>query len=493
MCELQWVIKLKGMDMSFVKRFFSSILSVEPQERLKLLFLSLSYFFIIVGYTITRDLRETIFMSTVGSEYQPIAKILSLFVLIVPLFVYAKMVDVMRRYQLLMAVSLFYGIIGLFFAYLIGLPGIGMENTEHSAYRLLGWTFYFFIEGYVPFVVSVFWAFANSISDQDAAKKNYGLMVAGSKVGGLLAALASMALLNWRTDGMSIHDHVLNHQVLLVVASIMSLIVPFFVLMLMKKVPGRYLHGYEAVYKIEKERQKIGKTDTGVWSGLSMLFNSPYVLGMFGILFFYELINTVFSYQRILVAKAQATSISGMSSFLYETTFFMHLLGLTISLFGTRWLIEKFGETVCLMMVPAINFVLILYFMVSGTPFAFIVASVVTKAVHYAFSFPLKESLYIPTVKEIKFKSKSWIDTFGQKFARSTGGVFNAVVAQCGAAIFFMANFIFLSVVAGLWFIVAYFLGRRYENAVANNEVIGLELQDDELERPKAEVPDSGQ
>lgn len=465
--------------MSFVKRFFSSLLSVEPQERLKLMFLSMSYFFIIIGYTITRDLRDTVFVSIVGSEYQPLAKILSLFALILPLFIYAKMVDSMRRYQLLIAFSLFYGVFGLVFAYLLGAPGIGMINTEHNAFRIFGWLFYFFIEGYAPFVVSVFWAFANSISDQEAAKKNYGLMVAGSKVGGLCAALFSMAVLNWKSTGMNHAGHVFNHQILLAVASVMSLMVPIFVMLLMKKVPGRYLHGYEAVYKIEKERQKAGKTDTGIWSGLTMLFNSPYVLGMFGILFFYELINTVLSYQRILVAQEQSTSLSSMTTFLYLTTFFMHLLGLTISLFGTRWLIDRFGEKICLMMVPTVNFLVLLYFMISYTPFALIVAAVVTKAVHYAFSYPLKESLYIPTVKEIKFKSKSWIDTFGQKFARSTGGVFNTIVAQCSSSVFFAANFIFLGTVAGLWFIVAFFLGRRYESAIANNEVIGVDLQDD--------------
>ena len=344
--------------------------------------------------------------------------------------------------------------------------------------------FYFFIEGYVPFVVSVFWAFANSISDQDAAKKNYGLMVAGSKVGGLIATVFSMAVLNWNTTQVTRADDVFNHQILLVAASIMSLVVPIFILLLMRRVPGRYLHGYEAVYKVEKERQKSGKTDTGVWSGLTMLFSSPYVLGMFGILFFYELVNTVLGYQRILIAKAQSTTASGMSTFLFETTFIMHLLGLIISLFGTRWLIEKFGEKICLMMIPAVNFILLLYFMTSLTPFAFIVAAVVTKAVHYAFSYPLKESLYIPTVKEIKFKSKSWIDTFGQKFARASGSTFNGIVAQYGASIFFSAHLIFLGVVAGMWFIVAYLLGKRYETAIANNEVIGLELQ----EEPTSEV-----
>ena len=89
----------------------------------------------------------------------------------------------------------------------------------------------------------------------------------------------------------------------------MSLLVPLFIIMLMKKVPGRYLHGYEAVYKVEKERQKKGKSETGIWSGLTMLFNYPYVLGMFGIIFFYELVNTVLSYQRIRIAEAHSTTL----------------------------------------------------------------------------------------------------------------------------------------------------------------------------------------
>jgi AAA family ATP:ADP antiporter len=108
------------------------------------------------------------------------------------------------------------------------------------------------------------------------------------------------------------------------------------------------------------------------------------------------------------------------------------------------------------------------------------VAYVITKAVHLAFSYPLKESLYIPTVKEIKFKSKSWIDTFGQKFARSTASIFNIVVIPYGASIFFSASLVFLGTVTGFWLIVAFFLGKRYEKAIANNEVIGYEPQEEQ-------------
>ena len=68
---------------------------------------------------------------------------------------------------------------------------------------------------------------------------------------------------------------VFNHQLLLIVASLASLVVPFVLFLLMKKVPGRYMHGYEAVYKVEKERQKAGASDTGIFAGLRMLVSSP--------------------------------------------------------------------------------------------------------------------------------------------------------------------------------------------------------------------------
>ncbi len=473
-----------------IKDVVGSLLAVDPHERLKLLFLSLSYFFIVMGYTITRDLRDVVFASTVGVEYVPIARILSMIVLIAPLFLYSKLVDRLRRYQLLCYLSLFYGSAGLLFTYFLGHSSIGMLNTSHSAWRLIGWVFYFFIEGYTPFVVSVFWAFANSISNQEAAKKNYGLIVACSKVGGIIAAVLSIYLMSGGTAIVSRLQDVRNHQILLAIASVISLIVPAFIMLLMKKVPGHDMHGYEAVYKVEKQREKAGTTDTGIWSGVTMLASYPYVLGMFGIVFFYELINTVFAYQRILIADSQASSASNMSSFLYTTTLIMHLVGLVISLFGTRALIEKFGEKFCLMMVPAINFLLLLYFLINRTQFAFVVASVITKAVHYAFSYPLKESLYIPTIKEIKFKSKSWIDTFGSKFARTTGSFFNMAVVKFGSAAFFMANLGFLGAITGVWFVVAYFLGRRYERAIEHNEVIGYQPEENDIQdaEPNSEL-----
>ena len=97
------------------------------------------------------------------------------------------------------------------------------------------------------------------------------------------------------------------------------------------------------------------------------------------------------------------------------------------------------------------------------------------KAVNYAFSWPVREGLYIPTVKEIKFKSKSWIDAFGSKFAKSSGASFNLFAESLGTAMFIPAHAAFFICVIGLWTLTAWLLGSRFEKAVKNNEVIGLD------------------
>ena len=100
---------------------------------------------------------------------------------------------------------------------------------------------------------------------------------------------------------------------------------------------------------------------------------------------------------------------------------------------------------------------------------------VALRSIHYGFSYPVRESLYIPTVKEVKFKSKSWIDAFGTKFAKTTGWVFNHLARGLDMGAFITAQSFLFGSIIGLWMVTAYLIGRRFERAIANNEVIGLD------------------
>lgn len=448
-------------------------------EKLKLIFLSVAFFLVIGGYTIAKELKDSVFASIIGKEYIPVAKIVVMFALFPAIFLYSLLVDRVRRYQLLMIYSGLFGFLGCLFAYLLGNHSIGLSNTESTPLRLFGWMFYFFVEGYTPFVVSVFWAFANSVTNPEGAKTNYPFMVAASKMGGMLSAGLGWYMLSCvaQQQGCAIGSaqDVWAHQLVLGCSSLMLLLVPIIVYLLMKNVPGKYLHGYEAVYQVEKIKKKEGDTKTGMFEGLWLLIRYPYVLGIFGMVYFYEVIATVLSYLRIGVAQAGSTNIAGVSASLLEMVFYVHLIGFFMSLLGTRTMMRRLGERICLMLVPLLSGCLLLFLMIVTKSWALKVAFIAIKTVNYAFAWPVRESLYIPTVKDIKFKSKSWIDAFGSKFAKVGGSSFNMFTSHLGPALTVPAHSFFFAGVTALWFLVALFLGIRFDRAVARNEVIGLE------------------
>lgn len=458
---------------SRLKSFVNFFIGVEPHERVKVILMTLSFFLIISGYSLAKELKDSIFVSVVGKEYQPWARQLSMLFLIPAILFYSKLVDSIRRYQLLYFYALVYGVGGLLFAYLLGHPTIGLANTVASPYRLFGWFFYLFIEGYNPFIVSLFWAFANSITDPESAKSNYTIMVGGSKIGGMLSTGFAWWLLNRRLhDGALAYSDVSNHQIVLTLASLLVLCVPFAIYFLMKRVPGRYLHGYEAVYKAEKEHK--GHTE-GVFSGLKIFIKYPYVFGIFCMVFFWEIINVVFQYQRLGVGQATSTSASEFTGYLFKLSFSVHAVGFLMVFFGTRAVMNWLGERKSLLLVPTLIGILLIYYLNVQSANAILITLILMRAVNYSFASPLRETLYIPTTKEMKFKSKSWIDAFGAKIAKSIGANYIVFTLWLGESLVTMSHCIFFIVVMGAWIVAAHLLGRRYERAVARNEVIGLE------------------
>ncbi len=449
-------------------------------EKLKFFLLTVAFCLVIGAYTIVKELKDTVFVGIVGNEYLPKAKFLVIFFLIPAALLYATLVDNIRRYQLLSFYCFLYGAILLFFTYLLGSPEHGLANVQTSPWRLFGWAFYFVLEGFSPFVVGVFWAFANSVSDPREAKASYATMVAGSKIGGMIAALFAWYLMtNLGHVGYFNFSDTVAHQLLLGGSAILLLSVPVVIYYLMSVVPGRYLHGYEVVYKEEKKNSKSGASHTGMFSGLQIMLESPYILGIFSLVFFYELLNVVLNYQRICLLKAAAStsgafSIAEFTGSMFLQTFWMHFYGLLLSFFGVRILLKKYGEKYCLLMIPALVGLLLIYFMVVQTPEAMLHVFVGLRSINYSFSKQLCESLYIPTMKDIKFKAKSWIDSFGTKISKSSGSIFVDIVktAMPGTAAFYYVYGAFFSILIGAWFVTAYLLGRRYEKAVESNEII---------------------
>ncbi len=472
---------------------------VEHYDRLKVWFLSAAFFFIIGSYTIANELKSSVFRHVIGVESIPTARILTMFLLVPLIFFYARTVDKLRRHQLVMFFCGIWAVIGLVFAYFLAHPTIGIPNAEQNPYRIFGWLFYFFIEGYPPFVVSVFWAFVNSVSSPQFSKDYYAYITAASKFGGALTAglawfICSSCVLSQQTVAWDTY----NHQMLLIGAALLLFVACFIIYLFIKFVPSRYLHGYEAAYQFERERKKEEAREEkifqrregsfmkrffhdaahslkGMTSGLMLFVRQPYVLGIFGMVFLYETVYVVFSYLRVVEAQRFAGSMSEITCELYKPIFFVQAIGVVFALFGTYPMVKRLGERACLMLIPGLSGFFLLYMLFAYSPSAVYIGFIGLRVINYAFTQPVRESLYIPTIKDLKFKSKSWIDTFGSKLAKSTGSAFNILVASVEASIYIPLLACFFTSVLSLWFATAFLLGKRYERAITHNEVIGGE------------------
>lgn len=466
------------MKESFFHKIGLSI-DLDEQEQQKILWLTLAFFCVIGAYTVLKEMKDVLFAQIVGAKHLGYVKILSMFVLLPATLLYAKLVDYLSRFSLLVFYTLLYGVGGIIIAYYLQDPVIGLANTVPSGDRTFGWFVYLFYEGVVPFVVSVFWSFANSITGPETAKKGYTILIAGSKVGGMFTAgLAYLMFMPTSFLGKLGWSSVFMHQILLVSSSLLLAASPAIIYVLLQTASKKSLHGYEASYEYEQEQEEKGTSETGMLSGLLMMFKHPYILGIFGMMFFYELVNVVLGIQRVVILQSVAKDSAAFTGEMFKQRFWMHFVGLVLSFFGTRLLIKRLGEQVCLLLIPIVTGVLLTYFMLAYNEQAILFVFMALGMLNYAFSSPLREALYIPTVRDIRFKSKAWIESFGQRFAKACGsGVIGSIqsFAVMGSSVYLTLFSGFFAITVVLWTIVAYLLGKKYVSVIKKGQAIGAE------------------
>jgi len=468
----------------------SSLWSVKEEFRTKVILLALTFSFLTGTQAVWRSLKASVFAKIVGAAYTPNAKIYSIFFLIPLILIYSKLVDVLRRHQLVYFFTIFHGAIGLIFVYFLAHPTIGLSNTLISPHRWLGWIFYLFMESFSAFLSTTFWAFANSINKPSDAKNHYGLFVAGSKIGGIFAAGALWIFLSiaiqpksniftWlRGSTAQVHDATILPFALFM-GSMMLFGAALCIYFLMKKVPGYYMHGYEAVYKVEKKREQ-SQTSISIWQwltkatdGLRAILTKPYVLGIFSLALFHDIIMTIFDFYVLMSADASYNTAGKMALFYAGYFLVMHSIGLIITLFGTTPIQRLLGNRMALLIYPTLCMVLVLLTFFFPTTQMFFISIVLLRAFNYGLNHPIREVLYIPTTKEIKFKAKAWSDAFGTRIAKGGASFFYKNVMQLSPAFGRLISTSFTFSITFIWIVVSYFLGRTLQRAIDHKEVIG--------------------
>lgn len=277
---------------------------LSPTELLQASFFSLLLCFIVGIYWMMRSLKDSIFATIVGLEYQPMAKMLSLVVVTLLLFCYNKIVDCVPRHHLFAVICGSYSAVFVLTAVLLmsttfGLNGPDGQPLPASPDRLLGWVHYFAIESYGSLVVSLFWQYLNSQVNLKAAKAQYGLITAGGQVGAITGCTLVVGSKRFGVPQ------------LYAFGGVLTLVSPLIVAVYL-----RYFPPVEQVADTEAGRSggdsAAKRVQPGLFEGLRLLIRHPYVLGIFGVSALFEIIATILDYQmKVGVGTASATRAHG--------------------------------------------------------------------------------------------------------------------------------------------------------------------------------------
>ena len=136
----------------------------------------------------------------------------------------------------------------------------------------------------------------------------------------------------------------------------------------------------------------------------------------------------------------------------------INTMALIFALTGTSFLMRKFGLRFCLIMYPTIIGVVLcglLAFNAGGAThlqimWALFGSMIAVKGFSYALNNPTKEIMYIPTSKDVRFKAKTWIESFGGRSSKGIGSGVTAAFAKNLPALLSIGTIISLGIV-GVW------------------------------------------
>lgn len=422
-----------------------------------------SIFFMVIGiYWMLKTMKDPIFDLHVGFRYQPWAKIASLvFVALIVIF-YSKLVDWFKKQTVFYIVCGLYGTGFIALAYMLANPQL-VSQWSFIPGNVLGWASYLFIESFGSIMPALFWAFVASSTNTDSAKRGYAMIATCTQVGTIFGPLL-----------ISTYSARFGLPLFFGISGLLIFTIPLIITYYSKAIPEE--HNQETSSSKKNER-------SGFIEGLRLLLTKPYLMGVFAIATLYEFIGTILDFQKgMLISTNYPSKIDGGAAFAWFKGLEGSAIGvisLLFAMFGTSFFMRKFGLKFSLISFPAIigltvTTVFAMYMLGADSyqlMWVFFGAVVLIKGLNYALNNPSKEVLYIPTSKNVKFKTKGWIDAFGARLLKTFGAGVNNTLSSSLPTLLTVGTFLSLGVV-GVWIYAAAYVSGAFDTLQKEDKII---------------------
>lgn len=149
-------------------------------------------------------------------------------------------------------------------------------------------------------------------------------------------------------------------------------------------------------------------------------------------------------------------------------------LSLIMSLFGTSAVIRILGLRLTLLLFPSLCLCVIIMVRLYPTLNVVFLAMILLKGFSYSLNNPTKELLYQPTSQAVRYKAKSWIDTFGARGSKAAGSIITNAFSNSTSNLVSNGSIVGIAVATFLiW--NATFMGRKFDEYMESGFVVGRE------------------
>jgi ATP:ADP antiporter, AAA family len=362
----------------------SRLIGIRPEETPTVVWSLVCVGSLFLAYYVLRPIRDELGVAQgVGNLPWLFTGALAVMLALNPLFGY-----VACRFPRQGVVSISYRFFSIALIGITAVLSIGTEAQQAWA----GKAFFVWVSIFNLFVVSIFWSFVQDIFNSGQGKRLFGILAAGSSVGGLAGSVLTVSLVgsigrNW----------------LIVIAIILIEFAVF-----ASRSASRASAKHFTQTQKETSTRPIGG---GVFSGFLRVFQSPYLLGLACFVLIYSATSAFLYLQQASYANTVFATGAERTQFFARIDLWVHAITLFIQLFLTGRVMAKAGVLVTLCALPLVSTIGFASLAACPTICVFVAAQVARRVTNFALTRPAREILFTASTREDRYKAKNFIDT----------------------------------------------------------------------------------
>jgi AAA family ATP:ADP antiporter len=297
------------------------------------------------------------------------------------------------------------------------------------------------------FVVTVFWGFMADLFTSEQGKRLFGPIAVGGSLGSIIGSTVTAGLVD---------------------------VLPAFSLLLVACVPLEM--AAQAARRLARHSDRAGSTlrredapvSGSVWSGIKVVFSSPYLARIALFIFLMTFASTVLYFQQAHLLYDAISDRAVRTALFAKIDLAVNVITLVGQGLIVVHVIRRLGMGWSLALVPIISVAGFVALGVFPTLTVLVVVQVLYRSLRYAVAKPTREVLFTVVDREEKYKSKAFIDAAVYRGGDLINGWIYAGLAALGMTVGAIA--LVAAPVAGLWALIGLQLGRRQEALAAASE-----------------------